>query len=260
MNIVITGSTRGIGFGLALEFLKLGHNVTLNGTSEESLGKAFVQLSAYKKQITAVAGSILKAETHDQLFNQCVAIFGSVDIWINNAGITQSYQLADDLADDEMVNVIDINVTGMMLGTIHALRKMKQQGHGKIFNMEGFGSDGRMMKKMTIYGTSKSALRYFTRSMSKEVHNSNIQIGVLSPGMVITDLIINSLDTIAPEELEQTKKIFNILGEKVETVTPFLVHGMLKSTKNNDRIAYLSNGKVMWKFIRSLFVKNDYFG
>ena len=55
------------------------------------------------------------------------------------------------------------------------------------------------------------------------------------------------------------KNIFNILGERVETVTPFLVDGILKSKKNNDRIAYLTNGKVMWKFLKSRFKTNDFF-
>ena len=77
--------------------------------------------------------------------------------------------------------------------------------------------------------------------------------------MVITDLILNSLKTTDPTEIKRTKNIFNILGERVETVTPFLVEGILKSKKNNDRIAYLTNGKVIWKFLKSIFKKNDFF-
>ena len=125
--------------------------------------------------------------------------------------------------------------------------------------MEGFGSDGRMMPKMTIYGTSKAALRYFTRSMAKEAEGTPVQIGALSPGMVVTDFILNSMEKGDPEEIERTKNIFNILGEKVETVAPFLVKGILRSTRNNDKIFYLNGRKVMWKFLKSNFKKNNYF-
>ena len=136
---------------------------------------------------------------------------------------------------------------------------MQTQGHGQIFNMEGFGSDGRMMKKMTIYGTSKYALRYFTRSLAKEAANTQVQVGTISPGMVITDLILHSLKTTSPDDIEHTKNIFNILGERVETVTPFLVDRILKSNKNNNHIAFLTIKKVMWKFMKSRFKKNNFF-
>ena len=235
-NIVITGSTRGIGFGLAHEFLKLGHNVCINGTSQESVNRALEKLTGYKNQLCYFAGSVIELNTHLQLFNTTLTTFGSVDIWINNAGISQSNLLANQLDAKEIELLFDINIKGMTLGSLTALKKMLEQGHGKIFNMEGFGSDGRMMKKMTIYGTSKYAVRYFTRSLAKEAAKTTVQVGALSPGMVITDLIHRSLETTAPEEVEKTKKIFNILGENVETVTPFLVKGILKSNKNNDRL------------------------
>lgn len=258
-NVVITGSTRGIGFGLASEFLKRGHNVAINGTTDKSIEGALEKLSIYKNQIIAVSGNVIDSSTHDALFDAMKQKFGSVDIWINNAGISHRHQLAFDLTDEEVSSVVDINVKGMMLGSLHVVRKMKEQGFGKIFNMEGFGSDGRKMNKMTIYGTSKYALSYFTESLSNEAKQLPIQVGTLSPGMVITDLITGSFDSIPIEEREQTKKIFNILGERVEVVTPYLVERILKSNKNNDKINFLSNGKVIWKFLKSPFQKNKFF-
>lgn len=258
-TIIITGSTRGIGFGLAYEFLKRGHQVAINGTTQKSVDAALEKLSNYTNQLIGIPGNVTKNSTHERLFDHTVERFGRVDIWINNAGISTPYKLTVDLEKNDIKNLYDINIKGMTLGTLLALRKMTEQGFGKIFNMEGFGSDGRMMPKMTIYGTSKYALRYFTRSMAKEAEDTPIQIGALSPGMVVTDFILNSLKNGDRGEIERTKNIFNILGEKVETVTPFLVEGILKSTKNNDRIAFLTGRKVMWKFLRSRFKKNDFF-
>lgn len=258
-TVIITGSTRGIGFGLALEFLKRGHQVAINGTSKKSVNLALEQLSAYPNQIIGIPGNVTKNSTHEKLFDLTVERFGKVDIWINNAGIPIAHKMTDELEKDEIKAVYDVNIKGLTLGTLCAFRKMKHQGYGKIFNMEGFGSDGRMMPKMTIYGTSKYAVRYFTQSMAKEAKGTGIQIGALSPGMVVTDFISSSMEDSSPEDVVRTKNIFNILGEKVETVAPFLVEGILRSTKNNDRIAYLNGFKVMWKFFKSNFRKNNFF-
>lgn len=258
-TIVITGSTRGIGFGMAREFLKRGHQVAINGTSQKSVNKALEKLSAYTGQTIGIPGNVTKNHTHEILFDLTAEKFGKVDIWINNAGIPVPRKMTVELEKNEIKAVYDVNIKGMTLGTLMALRKMKNQGFGKIFNMEGFGSDDRMMPKMTIYGTSKRALRYFTRSMAKEAKGTGVQIGALSPGMVVTDFIKTSMANSSPEEVEKTKNIFNILGEREETVTPFLVEGILKSTKNNDLIAYLNGFKVMWKFFKSNFRKNNFF-
>ena len=258
-TIVITGSTRGIGLGMAEEFLKRGHQVTINGTSQKSIDASLEKLKAFHDRILGIPGNVTKNHTHEKLFDLTVERFGKVDIWINNAGIPVPRKMTVDLEKEDIKAVYDVNLKGMTQGTLWALRKMKDQGYGKIFNMEGFGSDGRMMPKMTIYGTSKYALRYFTRSMAKEAEGTGVQIGALSPGMVVTDFIHTSIADSSPEEKERTKNIFNILGEKVETVAPFLVEGILKSTKNNDRIAYLNSIKVMWKFVKSNFKKNNFF-
>lgn len=258
-HVIITGSTRGIGFGLAYEFLKRGHRVCIHGSSEKSISLVKPKLVDFSDQTTFFAGNVADINMHQRLFDHTKQVFGSVDIWINNAGISNTNIATDKLDLNEIEKLYAINITGMSAGSVVALKNMKQQGHGQIFNMEGFGSDGRMMKNMTVYGTSKRALRYFTHSLAKEAAHSPIQVGTLSPGMVITDLILDSLKTTDPKELDRTKNIFNILGERVETVTPFLVEGILKSRKNNASIAYLTNGKVMWKFMKSLFKKNDFF-
>ena len=87
--------------------------------------------------------------------------------------------------------------------------------------MEGFGSDGMIRDKMTLYGTTKRAVRYFTQSMAKEASTSPVKIGTLSSGMVVTDFLLNSLKSNS-KEADKAKEIFNILADHVDTVTPFL--------------------------------------
>ena len=103
--IVITGSTRGIGFGLATEFLKLGHKVVFNGTTEASLSKSLLKLNEFSSQLIGVPGDVTELSTHQQLFNAAIEKFGKVDIWINNAGISTSNKLAVALDKSEIIRL-----------------------------------------------------------------------------------------------------------------------------------------------------------
>ncbi len=256
-TIVITGSTRGIGFGLAREFLKLGHNVVLNGTNKSSIDRALRQLQGYESQLLGVAGSVTEDKTIDALINQTQNRFGSIHIWINNAGIPHPYQSTWHLSQKNIQESFDVNVLGLIQCTIRVYHAMKVQGFGKIFNMEGMGSDGRSTDKLTIYGTTKRAVNYFSKAISKEAERDGgtVQIGILSPGIVITDFLKQSLEAGSPEEQKQARKIFNILGDKVETVTPVLAKRVVSSTRNYDQIVYLTNAKASFRFLKSVFVK-----
>ena len=141
----------------------------------------------------------------------------------------------------------------MVTGTRIALRFMKDQGFGKIYNMEGLGSDGRIINKLSLYGTTKRALTYFSRAVARELKNGPVQIGTLSPGMVRTDFIEDSMKSATPAEVRSFNKVFRILGEEPDIVAKFLVKRILRSTKNDDRILYLSTSRLILKLIRRVF-------
>ena len=136
---------------------------------------------------------------------------------------------------------------------------MLKQGSGQIFNMEGFGSDGRKRLGATSYGTTKYGLRYFTQAVALEAKNSPVKVGTISPGMVVTDLLIGNYDKTSPE-WKNAKRIFNILADKVETVCPFLVEKMIANQKNNAAIEWLTTPKIAWRFMTASFIKRDVFG
>lgn len=254
-TVLITGSTRGIGFGLAKEFLLLGHQVIINGTSDESLSSALKKLDGFSPNIIGLAGDVSNATTYENLISLAIQNFGKIDIWINNAGIPQSHKLIFELENQEIQNVISTNLVGLLIGTKAAINFFKKQGFGKLFNMEGFGSTGRMMEKLTLYGTSKRAVNYFTKSVSLEHKTENFQIGSLSPGMVRTDFLKKAINSFTPEEQKRNTKVFQILAEDPEIVTHVLVKKILRSTKQYDRINYLSPGRLIPKLIKLIFVK-----
>ena len=251
-TIVITGSTRGIGLGLAREFVKRGHQVVVNGRNEKNVSQVVSELHETKPDIIGVTGSISDEQTHLDLIEKSVSAFGKIDIWINNAGIPQPYELFADLDPECIRKLVYTNIYGLLLGTRIAAAHMTSQGYGKIFNMEGFGSDGRMMNKLTLYGTTKRAVHYFTKAFAREMKDSPVQIGVLSPGMVRTDFISDPMKSASPEESKRFKKVHDILAEEVDVVAPFLVRRMLESSKNYDRIEFLTKTKIFFKMMKML--------
>lgn len=254
-TVVITGSTRGIGYGLALHFLKKDHQVIINGRNSEIVETKVLELQNQGYDVIGIAGDITNTDTSQRIIENAISKYEKIDIWINNAGIPQSHNFYYKLDDKEIENVISVNVISLMLCTKAAINFFKEQGYGKIFNMEGFGSDGRILEKLSVYGTSKRAVNYFTKSVSKEVNEKEIQIGILSPGMVRTDFIESSMQTGSKEEQKKTKKVLDILSEDVDTVTEFLVNKILKSHKQYDRINYLTMFRLFPKLIKLMFVK-----
>lgn len=247
-NIIITGATRGIGYGMAAEFIKRDCNVFITGRDPKRLKDALARLNkinkAYKAEgITSDSGNPKDMEI---LWNKAIKSYGKIDIWINNSGIPQNQEFVWKLDPGQMEALVRTNILGMMYGTRTAVSHMIRQGHGAVYNMEGLGSNRMIIKENVLYGTSKAALTYFTAGAVKEAKGGPVIIGFLSPGMVVTDFLKSSKPEGHPKS---AVRIFNLLADKVETVTPFLVEGMLANKKHGRRIAWLTTGKMIRRFM-----------
>ena len=262
--VIITGSTRGIGLGMANCFLKRGHKVVISGRDEETVKSIMSNLTA-DYDSTAIHGipcDMRRIEQIQGLWDATVAHFGQVDIWINNAGMAHNQEPIYEQAATLQEQVIATNILGVIYGSSIAMRGMLEQGFGAIYNMSGLGSDGRYVKGLALYGSTKRAVDYLTRAMIKEMKGTPVMVGSLSPGMVITDLITGQY-VGNPEEWAKVKGIFNILAERVEIVTPWLVNKILANKKHGASIKYLTSAKVAWRFLtapiskRNIFTGND---
>ena len=103
-----------------------------------------------------------------------------------------------------------------------------------------------------------TVVNYLNKALQKEVAGSAVQVCTLSPGIVVTDLLIGDYDLSSPE-WQKSKRIFNILGDHVETVTPFLVDGILKADRSGAKVAWLTGGKAFVRFMTAGFKKRDLF-
>lgn len=260
-TIVITGSTRGIGLGLARQFLAAGQRVVISGRKQESVDRAAAGLrSAYPDaELLGIACDMTSFSEVEMLWTQAVERFGSVEIWINNAGIAQAQSNFWDLTQQQIQDLVETNITGAMFGARVALAGMLQQGQGAFYNMEGLGSDGRRVPGLTLYGTSKRALNYLTESLAEEVKGRGVIVGAIRPGMVLTDLILKRYEGKEPSEWEGARRIFNILADRVETVTPFIAARVLQNQRNGVLISWLTGPKVLWRFLTAGLRKRDLF-
>lgn len=259
-TVVITGSTRGIGRGLAESFLDLDCRVVISGRQQASVD-ATVESLAARAGSDRVAGKACEISRHEDLlalWDFAREAFGSVDVWINNAGISLPRKPITEQRPEDLAKITEVNLTAVLYAAKIVIAGMQTQGHGQFWLMEGFGSDGMAQPGMAAYGATKRAVNYLVKALGKEVTGSDVKVCVLSPGIVATDLLLGDYDR-SGEQWEKAKRIFNILGDTVETVTPWLARKVLAADKNGARVMWLTNTKAFWRFATATFNKRDLF-
>jgi NAD(P)-dependent dehydrogenase (short-subunit alcohol dehydrogenase family) len=128
-TVVITGSSRGLGFEMAKLFRKNGWNLVLNGVNAERLRQAVEELRAQPGAgaVEGFAGSVANEADLQGLADFAVERFGSIQIWINNAGVNQPMRAIWELSEQEINAILEIDLRGAILGSRLAVRQMEQQ-------------------------------------------------------------------------------------------------------------------------------------
>jgi len=258
-NVVISGSTRGIGLAMAKEFLKAGCNVTISGRSDIISDCLAKELKGYQDNYIYVSCNVKNNSDIETLWALSAEKWSRIDIWINNAGQNCPHEFSYNTETSYVDAVIDTNIKGVIYGSQVAAKNMIVQGGGQIWNMEGLGSNDMIIAKTILYGTSKRALTYFTKALAKELEGTPVKACRLSPGMMLTDFITKTPDGSDSEVIKEKsfKFIFNVLADKPETVAEFFIPLILKNTKNNAHLVWLTNRKTFWRFSKMPFVKRN---
>jgi len=132
---IVTGSGRGIGEGIVLRFAEEGAKIIVNDVNEDDAKNVVDQVKAKGGQAVAVIGSVSDRATVQKMVDTAVKEFGTLDIIVNNAGITRD-SILHKMTDDQWSAVIDVNLTGVYLGIQCAARIMREKGYGKIINIQ----------------------------------------------------------------------------------------------------------------------------
>ena len=259
-TVVITGSARGLGFEMAKCFRKKNFNVVISDVNKFDIEKSAKELNNIisKGKILDIVCDITDEKQILNLIDKTKKKFGKIDFWINNAGINQADKMIWEFTKDEIDKMIDVDLKGTIIATKHVVSEMIKQKSGAIYTVEGHGSNDAIIPGLSIYGTAKRALTYFVSSLAKETEENkyNIIVGKLSPGIMITDFLVNAYRNNKIELSEKNKKIYNILGDYPDVVANYLVKKMINNTNNNIRVNWLTTKRVIWKFITYKFKKN----
>lgn len=261
-SIVITGSSKGLGLALAKVFLAEGCAVALSSFEQQEMDRVAKELAAEygSDRVTAYTCDVTKIDEMKGLWKAAQDAFGRVDIWINNAGITNAFLDLWEVEPEEMSAIINTNILGTLYGIRVAMRGMLKQGGGAIYNLYGFGShDERKPAGLTTYGCTKRAIRYLTECLVEETKDTSILAGGLMPGTIITDFIIKILKSSPKEDYDKMVKGFNLSADTPEIVADFLVKEVLKNTTNGAEITWMTAEKFQQRMKDPYYLNRNLF-
>ncbi|MDW8278278.1 MAG: SDR family oxidoreductase [Anaerolineales bacterium] len=186
--IVITGSTRGLGFATAKACLAAGATVVLTGRNPQAVEQALTELHSPDRTAGFLVDVRDEAQVH-RLAHQTIERFGRFDIWINNAGYSSAAGMILDMNPREALDMFLANDLGALYGTQAAMSHFLPRQTGTLVNIYGNGSFLRPATPVALYGATKAWLTSFTRSLARETAGSGIRIVGFSPGMMTTEML-----------------------------------------------------------------------
>ncbi|WP_433749649.1 3-oxoacyl-[acyl-carrier-protein] reductase [Falsibacillus pallidus] len=184
---LVTGGSRGIGREIALELAREGANVAVNYAGSEAKANEVVdEIKAMGREAIAIQCNVADSEQVQDMVKQTISAFGSLDILINNAGITRD-NLIMRMKDDEWDDVINTNLKGVFLCTKAVTRQMMKQRSGRIINISSIvgvmGNAGQ-----ANYVAAKSGVIGLTKTTAKELASRGITVNAIAPGFISSDM------------------------------------------------------------------------
>ena len=186
-NVIITGASRGIGKGILELFVKNGANVAFSYIGDSAQAKSIeADFSNHKQKVVSYMSDASNFEQSQKLIDDVLNDFGSIDVLVNNAGITIDNLLMR-MSEEDFQRVIDVNLKSVFNTTKAILRTMLKQRSGSIINMSSVvGVKGNA--RQSNYSASKAGMIGFTKSMALELGSRNIRCNCIAPGFIETEM------------------------------------------------------------------------
>lgn len=197
---IVTGSTRGIGRGIALRLAKEGCSIVVNGRQQKDVDQMCEQIEALNSGAKAVAAPADVSEEAgvETIFDKWRQNFERLDIMVNNAGIWQSTPFHK-MSREEWDRLLGIHLQGFFYGTRRAVDIMIRQRHGSIISISSIG-DARAHENAAAYDAAKGAILAATRAIAVDVGHFGIRVNAISPGPIYVE---NWDNFTTPESLER---------------------------------------------------------
>jgi len=220
-TVLISGGAKGIGKAIAGVFARNNYNVVINYfSSEEAAQELQKSLTEQGFSAAAICADITKRVEVEKLMEIVNGVFGSIDVLVNNAGISQN-KLFTDTTEEEWDSMINVHLKGMYNCCQMVVPEMIRKKRGKIINISSiWGMVGASCE--VGYSTAKAGMIGFTKALAKELGPSNIQVNCVAPGVIETDM----MDSFTEEEkgmlIEQTPLMRFGKAEEIANLVFFL--------------------------------------
>jgi glucose 1-dehydrogenase len=223
--VVITGSSRGIGEAIAIEFAKAGYSLVINSRDQEELSISKEEIIRAAKSSTSVVtfpGDISKEEICIGIIETAAQEFGTIDVLVNNAGINGPEKRSPEITTREWDEVLDINLKGCFMCSREAIKKMLKQKDGRdgtgdysIINISSI-HESTPVPLAAPYAASKGGMEMLTKTLALEVADKGIRINGIAPGAIATMMNLDILEDEQKRKAEENKIPMHRIGEPNE--------------------------------------------
>jgi glucose 1-dehydrogenase len=222
---VVTGSSKGIGKAIAMEFAKEGYNIVLNARDKNELSEAMNDIKKAignnDRRITYFAGDISEEKTCSSLIEHAMNMFGRIDVLVNNAGIGGAQKTVEDLTSSEWDYIIDVNLKGAFLCTRESVKRMTQDGDSSsddncsISNISSV-HESIPQPESAPYAASKGGMEMLTKTVALEVADKGIRVNGIAPGAIATDMNKEVLEDEQKRKDEEERIPIHRIGQPQE--------------------------------------------
>ncbi len=232
---VVTGSSKGIGKAIALEFANAGYSVVINARNEEELKQAAKDISNSIKdagRIVSIPGDISQEPVCISLIESAVRQFGRIDVLVNNAGIGGESKKINELTEKDWDQVIDVNLKGAFLCTREAVKNMmKDENNNNNNNNSNYSiinvssvHEQTPQPESAPYAASKGGMQMLTKTIALELAEKGIRINGIAPGAIATDMNKELLENQKEKEKKEQEIPVHRIGqpEEIAKVALFL--------------------------------------
>ena len=254
---VITGASRGLGLAIARAYTREGASVVLAARTQAAIDPIVAEFTAHGKPAAGLACNVSNLEQVESLACLAEQRFGRIDIWVNNAGVSGPYGPTPWVQPESFVNTLQTNIIGTYNGSITALKRFQKQGSGKLINLLGAGTD-RPAPQQNAYGSSKVWIRWFSTALASEIAGSGIEVMMLQPGLMVTDMITNVeavegyTEKVKP--LETVTRIFGVQPEHSAEKALWMASAATDG-KNGLRVNAVGRGRALRGALAELFAR-----
>lgn len=241
-NVIITGATRGIGREIALTLAKNGANIAINYRNFNSELEVLInEIKSFGVDVLAIKCDVSVSDDVDNFVKEVKSHFKTIDVLVNNAGITKDGLILR-MKEEDFDDVLDVNLKGTFNTTKFVSSIMVRQKCGKIINISSVvgisGNSGQCN-----YAASKAGVIGFSKSVARELSSRNINVNVIAPGYINTDMTKNLPDKIKEEVIKSIP--MKRIGEPKEVANLVLFLSSNLSDYITGQVINVDGGMVM---------------